>query len=154
MRRGFRERFPHHRLQRKPLVSDLGMHQGTCVTHVPWCMWRSLTSGGRENVPGILGACEFRNFAYLVRGPLWQPSRFSYNGAFCVVQLDYRLISPLLFWRRIYIDFSIILYDMSLFSHNNLSRSHRYVIISDKVRNRKMKALFKHIIHKKTRQIA
>ena len=27
-----------HRLQRKPPVSDPGMHHGTCVTHVPWCM--------------------------------------------------------------------------------------------------------------------
>ena len=27
--------FPHRRLQRKPLVSDPGMHHGTCVTHVP-----------------------------------------------------------------------------------------------------------------------
>ena len=26
-------------------VSDLDMHHGTCVTHVPWCMPRSLTSG-------------------------------------------------------------------------------------------------------------
>ena len=27
-----------------PLVSDPDMHQGTCVTHVPWCMPGSLTS--------------------------------------------------------------------------------------------------------------
>ena len=26
-------------------VSDLDMHHGTCVTHVPWCMTGSLTSG-------------------------------------------------------------------------------------------------------------
>ena len=49
--------FPRRRLQRKPLVSDLGMHHGTCVTHVPWCMSGSLTRGGGENVPGIPGAC-------------------------------------------------------------------------------------------------
>ena len=49
--------FPHRRLQRKPLVSDPGMHHGTCVTHVPWCMSWSLTRGGGENVPGIPGAC-------------------------------------------------------------------------------------------------
>ena len=49
--------FPRHRLQRKPLVSDPGMHHGTCVTHVPWCMSGSLTRGGGENVPGIPGAC-------------------------------------------------------------------------------------------------
>ena len=49
--------FPRHRFQRKPLVSDPGMHHGTCVTHVPWCMSGSLTCGDGENVPGIPGAC-------------------------------------------------------------------------------------------------
>ena len=33
MRRECRERFPHHQLKRKPLVSDPGMHHGTCVSH-------------------------------------------------------------------------------------------------------------------------
>ena len=28
-----------------PRVSDPDMHHGTCVTHVPWCMPESLTSG-------------------------------------------------------------------------------------------------------------
>ena len=56
--------------KRKPLYSDHGMHHGTCVTHVPWCMSGSLTHGGGENVPGIPGACATRNFTYLVRGPL------------------------------------------------------------------------------------
>ena len=49
--------FPRRRFQRKPLVSDPGMHNGTCVTHVPWCMSESLTCGDGENVPGISGAC-------------------------------------------------------------------------------------------------
>ena len=49
--------FPRRRFQRKPLVSDPGMHHGTCVTHVPWCMSGSLTYGDGENVPGIPGAC-------------------------------------------------------------------------------------------------
>ena len=40
MHRECRERFPRHRFQRKLLVSDPGMHHGTCVTHVPWCMSR------------------------------------------------------------------------------------------------------------------
>ena len=35
--------FSRHRLQRKPLVSDPGMHHGMCVTHVPWCMSGSIT---------------------------------------------------------------------------------------------------------------
>ena len=49
--------FPRRRLQRKPLVSNPGMHHGTCFTHVPWCMSGSPTRGGGENVPGIPGAC-------------------------------------------------------------------------------------------------
>ena len=49
--------FPRRRFQRKPLVSDPGMHHGTCVTHVPWYMSGSLTCGDGENVPGIPGAC-------------------------------------------------------------------------------------------------
>ena len=49
--------FPRRRFQRKPLVSDPGMHHGTCVTHVPWCMSGSLTCGDGENVSGIPGAC-------------------------------------------------------------------------------------------------
>ena len=49
--------FLTRRFQSKPLVSDPGMHHGTCVTHVPWCMSGSLTCGGGENVPGIPGAC-------------------------------------------------------------------------------------------------
>ena len=69
MRQECRECFPRHRLQRKPLVSDPGMHHGMCVTHVAWCMSGSLTRGGGENVPGIPGACATRNFTYLLRGP-------------------------------------------------------------------------------------
>ena len=38
MRQECRERFPRHRLHRKQPVSDPGMHHGTCVTHVLWCM--------------------------------------------------------------------------------------------------------------------
>ena len=70
MRREYWERFPRHRLQRKPLVSDHDIHQGTCVTHVPWCMLGSLTRGGGENVPGIPSECTTRNLTYLARGPL------------------------------------------------------------------------------------
>ena len=66
------------RLQRKPLVSDPGMHHGTCVTHVPWCMLGSLTRGGGENGSGIPGACATRNFTYLARGP-WTNNTRIYN---------------------------------------------------------------------------
>ena len=51
MRRECRERFPRVRLQRKLLASDRGMHHGTCVTHVPWCMSRSLPAVGGETLP-------------------------------------------------------------------------------------------------------
>ena len=44
----------------KPLVRDPGMHHGTCVTHVPWCMLGSLTGGGGENVPSIPSECATR----------------------------------------------------------------------------------------------
>ena len=37
---------PRHQHQRKPQVSNPGMHHGTCVTRVPWCMLVSLTRGG------------------------------------------------------------------------------------------------------------
>ena len=74
MRRECRERFPPHRLQRKPQVNEPGMHPGTCVTHVLGCMPRSPTRGGGENVPGIPSACATRNFAYLVRGLYWYGS--------------------------------------------------------------------------------
>ena len=50
-----RERFPRHRLQRKPHVSDPGKHHGTCVTHVPWCMSGALTRGDKQDFPGLSG---------------------------------------------------------------------------------------------------
>ena len=69
IRRECRERFPRHRLQRKPLVSDPGVRHCMCVTHVPWCMSGSLARGGGENIPGIPGACVTRNLTYLGWGP-------------------------------------------------------------------------------------
>ena len=63
---------------KEPLVRDPGMHHGTCFMYVPWCMLGSLTRGGRENVPGIPGACANRNFTYLVRGP-WDKLQFFHS---------------------------------------------------------------------------
>ena len=54
-----------HRLQRKLLVSDPGMHHGTCLTHVPRCMSGSLIRGGGENINGIPGGCATGNFTHL-----------------------------------------------------------------------------------------
>ena len=53
MRRECRGRFPHHRLQRIPVISDHGMHHGTCVTHVPCCMSGSLTRSQGETLPAF-----------------------------------------------------------------------------------------------------
>ena len=57
-----REPFLYHQLQRRPLVSDPGMHHRTCLTHVLWCMSGSPSCGAGENIPGIV--------TYLARGPL------------------------------------------------------------------------------------
>ena len=73
MRRLCRERFPRDRLQKKPVVSNPGIHHGTCVTYVSWCMSGSLTGGGGENDPAIPAARETRNFTYLARGQYLQP---------------------------------------------------------------------------------
>ena len=56
-------------------VSYSDMHHGTCVKHVSWCMWESLTSDflcsrWQGKRPGIPCAYATRNFAYLIRGPL------------------------------------------------------------------------------------
>ena len=51
MRWECRERFPRHRLQRKPIVSDPAMHHGTCVIHVPWCMSVKLVLVGKTAIP-------------------------------------------------------------------------------------------------------
>ena len=86
MRLECRERFPRHRFNRKPQVSDPGMHHGTCVKHVPWCMSGSLTHGGGENVPDIPGACATHNFTYLVRGP-WTVALCVFYGIHCIIKM-------------------------------------------------------------------
>ena len=60
-----------------PWVSDLEMHHGTCVTHVPWCMLGSLTSSflwSRWRGKCSRHSRHMRNphFYYLVRGPWLQ----------------------------------------------------------------------------------
>ena len=89
--------FSRRRLQRKPLVSDPGMHHGTCVTHVPWCMSGSLTRGGGENVPGIPGACAP---AIL---PIWQDARYQ-NQCWSTSVIQSRSLSSM---RRISATFTI-----------------------------------------------
>ena len=101
-------RFPHHQLQGKLLVSEpVGMHHGTCATHVLWWMPGSLTRGG-GNVPGIPGACGTRNFTYLTRGP-WASEVWTCSGSRTnlhplgtdkglVPQLKNQVSSPILIW--------------------------------------------------------
>ena len=67
------ERFPHHRLQMKPQVSDPSMHHGTCVKHVPWCMSGSLTTPVTgENIPCIPSACATQQFYVSGKRPMGQ----------------------------------------------------------------------------------
>ena len=54
MCRECREPFPCHRLQLKPLVSGPGIHHGTCVMHVPWCMSGPLTWGAGKTFPAYV----------------------------------------------------------------------------------------------------
>ena len=122
MHRERRERFPRHRG-----VSDPGM-QSRRMKHVPWCMSKSLTHSGRENVPSIPGAWATRNFAYLVRGP-WS-SCFTYclvcflwNKKFIIVRragllwsqqdFEWRWSVPL-FKCLTVLEFSFILFDLCL----------------------------------------
>ena len=65
--------FPCRQFQRKPLVSDPGMHHSTCVPHVPWCMSGSLTCGNGGKRSRHSRRMRTRNFAYLARGPLPEP---------------------------------------------------------------------------------
>ena len=88
MRRECREGFPHHWLQRIQLVSDPGMHHGTCVTHVLWCMSESLTRGGGEKVPGIIGACATRTFVYLVKRSMLCASCHSEPGSLFNIKMS------------------------------------------------------------------
>ena len=81
---GMLGKFTRHRLKRKPLVSYPDMHHGTYVTAIwqeahascqiaaaqlPWCIPGSLTRGGGENVPDILGAWATSNFTHREWGP-------------------------------------------------------------------------------------
>ena len=54
-----------------PRVSNPDMHHGTCVTHVPWCMPRSLTSGflwNRWRGKRFLHSRHMRNPQFCVSG--------------------------------------------------------------------------------------
>ena len=71
-------------LQRKPLVSEFGMH-------VSWCMLGSITSGGGENVPGIPSVCVTRNFTYQARGPWRLNFEVIFGKVHNIFQYDQRM---------------------------------------------------------------
>ena len=119
-----------------PGVSDPDMHHGMCVTHVPWYMPGSLTSGflwsrWQGKVPGIPGACATRNFTYLVRGPWLLYKGFSVrlklhhmHGLTKAFMLSFPLMKSYLSWETIqfsgrFIQVLLYLTDMeSRFSHD------------------------------------
>ena len=78
-----RERFPRHRLQRKPLLSDPGMHHGTCVTHVPWYMSVSLNPLWQEKMfPAFLAHAQ----PAILR--IWQEVHDSFSTEPCSQNLN------------------------------------------------------------------
>ena len=77
MNRECRERFPRHRLQKNPLVSDPSMRQGTCKKYVPWCMPGSLIRGA-----GKTHFRRMRNTQFYVSG-----KRPMHTGLVCFVLL-------------------------------------------------------------------
>ena len=89
-----------------PLVSDPDMHHGTCVTHVPWCMPGSLTSGflwSRWRGKRFRHSRRMRipYFTYLVRGPYHKIIHFhritsSYTLEYHVSQIS--ILTPSAFW--------------------------------------------------------
>ena len=87
--------FPRRRFLREPLVSDPGMHHGTCVTHVPWCMPGSLTCGDGENVPGIPGACA----SAILR--IWQEAHYIYPNIVIGVKRYDPEISMIMGWWKV-----------------------------------------------------
>ena len=70
---------PRRRHLRKRLVSDPGMHHGTCVTHVPWCTSGPLIRGGRKKRSRHSRRMRARDFAHLVRGP-WYGNVYGITG--------------------------------------------------------------------------
>ena len=71
-----------------PRVSDPDMHQGTCMTHVPWCIPGSLTSSfiGSRWWGKRSRRMRHLQFSYLVRGP-WKTT--------CILSIRNHFLMPL-----------------------------------------------------------
>ena len=86
MRRECRERFPRHRLKRKPLVSDPGMHRCTCVTQC--------RNGCRDHSPAVAektNSGRMRNPQFYVSGK--RPLGHFSEGSQCRQQTGFTLIN-------------------------------------------------------------
>ena len=79
-------------ITKKPLVNDPGMHRGTCLMHLPWCMSRSLTRGGEKNVPGIPDACAILGFWHMEG---WKQIS---NAVYIISYAIKKMISYRVFW--------------------------------------------------------
>ena len=113
------ETFSRQWLQRNPLVSDPGMHQGTCVTHVPWYMSGSLTRAGGENVPGIILCLMTSIPGWLIRAycKIQRPTKYLNECQTFVVRLDKGLDILILFQISLKIKFTanLIVYIFATF---------------------------------------
>ena len=68
-----------------PPVNDSDMHHGSCVTHVPWCMPRSLTSGflwSRWRGKRSRNSRRMRNPQFYVSGKRPFPPQFKFEVSF------------------------------------------------------------------------
>ena len=87
------------------------MHHGTCVTHVPWCMSGSLTTGDGENVPGIPGACA----PAILR--IWQEA----HGKTCYDKvLELKHTHNASYWNRLWLNNLITSSDRKFYSDINM----------------------------------
>ena len=90
MRQECWEHFPHHRLQKKPLVSDPGMHYGRCITHVLWCMSGSLTSRCRGK--RSQHSWRMRNPQFYVSGK--RPMQAESNKSLSFIRNNFKQLYP------------------------------------------------------------
>ena len=111
-----------------PRVSDPHMHHGTCVTHEPWWMQESLTSGflwsrWEKNVPDIPGAGATRNFTYLARGP-W----------LCCSDFDPKSHKQ----THNIVDWPVLLYSGRHFNTNNFHKHYQKLLSLSDIRSRRV----------------
>ena len=97
-----------HRLQRKPLVSDPGMHHGTCVMHVPWCMSGSLTRRWREKRSRHSRHMSNPQFYVSGKRPLRNKSSIGLHNTWSVSKRGQYLCGGIANWAQSNVDIFII----------------------------------------------